>query len=47
MEDWKLKYCRLGSSYITGTRDGGITGLRCSFSTHVDDMYDDEYEGTK
>lgn len=44
MEDWKLKYCRLGSSYITGTRDGGITGLRCSFSTHIDDMYDDEYE---
>lgn len=44
VEDWKLKYCSLGSTYITGTRDGGITGLRCSASTHVDDMYDDEYE---
>lgn len=44
VEDWKLKYCKLGASYITGTRDGGITGLRCNFSTHIDDMYDDEYE---
>lgn len=44
VEDWKLKHCRLGATYITGTRDGGITGLRCSYSTHIDDMYDDEYE---
>ena len=42
--NWKLKDCKLGSSYIASTVNSNVVGVRASQRIHIDDLYADYKE---
>lgn len=42
--DWKLKECRLGSSYNAATTNSNVVGQRASKRIHIDDLYPNHKE---
>lgn len=41
---WKLKKCKLSSSYIASTVNSNVVGVRASQRIHIDDLYADYQE---
>lgn len=42
--NWKLKQCRLNSSYVASTTNSNVVGTRASQRIHIDDLYADYQE---
>lgn len=42
--NWKLKQCRLASSYVASTVNSNVVGVRASQRIHIDDLYADYQE---
>lgn len=42
--EWKLRDCKLISSYYAKTTRANVVGLRASLSVDIDDLYQDSYE---
>lgn len=42
--NWKLRDCKLASSYYAGTTNSNVVGVRASQRIHIDDLYKDYKE---
>lgn len=42
--NWKLKQCKLNSSYVASTTNSNVVGTRASQRIHIDDLYADYQE---